>query len=127
MVLRHDLPDGSSHFDWLIEPDASRLLISFRTGDWVPDAASMLAVRTPDHRRLYLDYEGPVSHDRGRVVRLAAGFCIVRVERPRSLIVDAAFAVDSWVRWQGEPLESAADTWRFFSRRIEPSDDRISM
>ncbi|MDX1963061.1 MAG: hypothetical protein SFX18_07900 [Pirellulales bacterium] len=31
------------------------------------------ARRLPDHRTLYLDYEGPISGDRGNVRRIAAG------------------------------------------------------
>ncbi len=31
------------------------------------------ALRLPDHRRLYLTYEGPISGDRGHVRRVAAG------------------------------------------------------
>ncbi len=75
-ILRHELPDGSSHFDWLIERtlDEPRVL-AFRleinpltTATW-PIAGRQL----PDHRRLYLDYEGPISGDRGTVARIANG------------------------------------------------------
>jgi len=39
-----------------------------------PDAPGPLAARRlPDHRRHYLDYEGPLSGDRGSVARWDAG------------------------------------------------------
>jgi hypothetical protein len=52
------------------------------------------AARLADHRRLYLDYEGEISGNRGRVVRLIRG-CVLAVsaaESSRSLLWD--------VRWE---------------------------
>lgn len=46
---------------------AWRLLDDFACGTWL--AAETL----PDHRMIYLNYEGPISRDRGTVSRLAAG------------------------------------------------------
>ena len=37
-----------------------------------PDAV-VVAIRLPDHRLAYLDYEGPVSRDRGHVRRVEEG------------------------------------------------------
>ncbi|GAB5404991.1 MAG: hypothetical protein Aurels2KO_32220 [Aureliella sp.] len=37
-------------------------------------ASELLAVRLPDHRKKYLDYEGPVSGNRGSVRAVARGF-----------------------------------------------------
>ena len=37
------------------------------------------AERLPDHRRIYLDYQGPVSGDRGHVQQAAKGTCEVVV------------------------------------------------
>ncbi|HYE21433.1 MAG TPA: hypothetical protein VEA69_23500 [Tepidisphaeraceae bacterium] len=34
------------------------------------------ATRLPNHRPIYLDYEGPVSGGRGRVTRVAGGRCL---------------------------------------------------
>lgn len=89
VILRHELPDGSHHFDWLIEPmgpvaatagDAAadpdrRELIAWRLPE-APDAAAVMtteADRLPPHRRVYLDYEGPISGNRGEVHRVARG------------------------------------------------------
>ncbi len=87
VFLRHDLPEGQSHIDWLIAPARGgfdpddRVLLSWRMSI---DAATRLAepggsafdfvcVRMVDHRHRYLDYEGPVSGGRGDVSRMAVG------------------------------------------------------
>ena len=76
--LRHELPDGSHHIDWLLgqDPDGSRPLISFRIDQPVSDlkeGQSLTALRIADHRPAYLEYEGPVSPNRGIVRRLCRG------------------------------------------------------
>lgn len=69
MVLEHDHP--FLHWDLLIEVGhalaAWRLLRPIQAEVWLP------AERLPDHRTRYLSYEGPVSGNRGRVVRCLAG------------------------------------------------------
>jgi hypothetical protein len=75
--LRHDLPDGSWHIDWMIELEqGGGGLATFRLPRRVDDLCageSVEALRLEDHRRAYLDYEGPVSGGRGTVRRLASG------------------------------------------------------
>jgi hypothetical protein len=78
VLLRHDLPDGSSHVDWLIgrDPAGQQPLIAFRLAVRLDElqAGQTVAVRQlEDHRPLYLTYEGPISGDRGHVRRLASG------------------------------------------------------
>ncbi|MFG0259143.1 MAG: hypothetical protein ACF8LK_02230 [Phycisphaerales bacterium JB041] len=89
VVLRHDLPDGSHHYDWLIEPMGPaaatagdetpapdrRNLIAWRLPDapFTPARTTMPVDRLPPHRRMYLDYEGPISGGRGSVLRVARG------------------------------------------------------
>ena len=62
-VLTHDHP--FLHWDFLFETGAAcrtwRLLACPDSRDEIPAEA------LPDHRRMYLDYEGPVSGDRGSV------------------------------------------------------------
>src|SRR5215510_1835254 len=78
VLLRHDLPDGSEHIDWMLAQDTlgTLPLLTFRLGqrlDQLPCGQSLAACRIADHRPAYLGYEGPVSGDRGRVSRLARG------------------------------------------------------
>lgn len=68
-VLEHDHP--FLHWDLLLERGAS--LRTFRLHE-PPEAGRMYpAEKLPDHRLSYLDYEGPVSQNRGTVSRWDAG------------------------------------------------------
>ena len=69
VILRHDHP--YLHWDLLLEEDTScrcwRLLREPCSGE--PIAAE----RLPPHRLQYLDYEGPVTGNRGNVRRIVSG------------------------------------------------------
>ena len=73
-ILRHETPPGSPrplHWDFLLE-DAGTLLtwaLAEPPATGRPIAAEALA----NHRTAYLDYEGPVSGNRGTVTRWDAG------------------------------------------------------
>jgi len=68
-ILAHDHP--APHWDLFLETGnvlrSWRLLQPLAAGTVVP------AQPTGDHRLLYLDYEGPVSGDRGSVTRVDGG------------------------------------------------------
>lgn len=72
-VLRHDGVDRP-HFDLLFETAPGSGLATWRSETWPIDEVTPL-LRLKDHRRLYLDYEGPVAGDRGWVLRVAEGTC----------------------------------------------------
>lgn len=74
-LLRHDLPEGRPHFDWLVElgrnPPGGRVP-TFRLRrrlDLAPAGARIAAVRIADHRPLYLGLGvvRELSRGRGRV------------------------------------------------------------
>ncbi len=83
VLLHHELAD-SSHWDLMLETgdrlatwqllDDPRLL----AGPGGP--LSVRARSIGDHRRAYLDYEGPVSNNRGHVTRIDGGHYLT-VER----------------------------------------------
>ena len=78
VILIHKLPDGSSHFDWLIEDpgcQSEHRLIAFRCAirPDVGEVSSFTAVRLSNHRAAYLTYEGSVSNNRGSVEHVALG------------------------------------------------------
>lgn len=77
VLLRHEMPDGSWHSDWMIERRGvdGGALVTFRVQERPDDASVCVlsAVRIGDHRREYLEYEGEVSGGRGRVTRVASG------------------------------------------------------
>ena len=73
-VLLHEPPAGASgrHHDLFLELDEA--LLSFKVEPAIPfDEESFVAWRQADHRKRYLDYEGPISGDRGRVTRVDSG------------------------------------------------------
>ena len=73
VILRHDGIE-QPHFDVMFEAAESGPLITLRSDAWPAVKGSTLQ-RLADHRRAYLDYEGPVSGNRGFVRRIASGTC----------------------------------------------------
>lgn len=73
VILHHRAPDGE-HWDLMIERGES--LATWRLAQ-NPCATSgwrcIQAERINDHRKHYLDYEGPLSDNRGWVERVVAG------------------------------------------------------
>ena len=72
VVLQHFLV-GECHFDWLFESPSTDLLTTWQTEIWPLGLGETPCRRLPDHRRIYLTYEGPVLLNRGRVQRIEAG------------------------------------------------------
>lgn len=76
VILEHTLPDGSWHFDWMVE-DATlgtdRCLRVWRTSVRPDLALEFAGERIGDHRRAYLSYEGPITGGRGSVRRVGGG------------------------------------------------------
>jgi hypothetical protein len=58
------------------------------------------AERIGDHRRLYLDYEGPISGGRGSVRRVAEGQAEIVAETGDSLAVRVRFGEGPWRIWK---------------------------
>jgi hypothetical protein len=114
VLLRHELPDGSGHFDWLLERPNYPDLLTFRVQERIdqlgPGAAGFAATRLADHRRAYLTYEGPISDGRGSVTRVAAGTCEVQ-EGPDGLRIRGAFGKGMRV-YEGRTLDSGG-SWQF--------------
>lgn len=71
VVLRHDQVD-EPHYDLMLERTVGGALATWRLSHWPPepgDSPEPIA----DHRPAYLDYQGPVSGNRGQVRRVAQG------------------------------------------------------
>lgn len=78
VVLKHVLPDESSHYDWLlaVDADGKKPLVSFRVKerpDLVAESRWVDIEARPDHRPEYLNLEGELEGGRGTVERLAKG------------------------------------------------------
>lgn len=124
VLLRHDLPDGSWHYDWLIDASGvgepgERNVITFRL-NCRPDESSRPfdAERLPAHRRFYLTHEGELpGGERGRVVRIAQWDCPLVAQTPRGIEVHLA-AAGGTIRLIGAPVRDARSSawnpiWRF--------------
>ncbi|MBM4004311.1 MAG: hypothetical protein FJ295_13670 [Planctomycetes bacterium] len=83
-ILRHDLDDGSFHFDWMFESQPGSPLRTWS----VPELADPgMEFRGPcrrldDHRAVYLDYQGPLTGQRGAVTRIDQGEFRLLVDLP---------------------------------------------
>jgi len=64
-ILTHDYPHH--HWDLLLDPGDGGLLWTWRLASPPDRSTSLEAHRQPDHRRIYLDYSGPISGNRGTV------------------------------------------------------------
>jgi hypothetical protein len=84
VVLHHIVPEElqltggrGTHYDLMLESNGA--LKTWAIDRWplvIGDAeaqASHKATRLADHRLAYLSYQGPLSHNRGEVCRVAAG------------------------------------------------------
>jgi hypothetical protein len=81
VLLYHECPPGyvkPSHYDFMLEFDGLlwtwelRELPAAWGGDATPNEV-LPVTRLVDHRIAYLDYEGPISGDRGSVSRVMSG------------------------------------------------------
>ncbi|MDX2116644.1 MAG: hypothetical protein SFY96_00500 [Planctomycetota bacterium] len=114
VLLLHELPDGTSHIDWMFEerPGAASLR-SFRIACRI-DAADcperFEATPTPNHRTAYLTYEGAVSGGRGTVRRLASADAWVHAADDASIELTCDWGLGPR-RWRGQ--RAAADQWVF--------------
>lgn len=73
VLLAHQTPPGyprPSHYDLMLE--MGEALWTWAVAEWPPPEGRS-AVRLPDHRTHYLDYEGPLSEGRGWVRRIDRG------------------------------------------------------
>ena len=69
VILEHRR--GDVHWDVMLERGES--LRTWAVDEPIAAEAILPARSLPDHRLAYLDYEGPISGDRGAVRRIAAG------------------------------------------------------
>jgi len=103
-VVLHHTEIEAPHYDLMYETSPESALRTWRLCGWPPrsgDAAEPIG----DHRRVYLEFEGAVSGDRGRVTRVAAGCCDVQESADQVMI---ASTTDKWTLGL---KRSAAGSW----------------
>jgi hypothetical protein len=99
VILFHETPaahERPSHWDVMLE--AGDILRTWAIAEEPRIGAEIAAESLPDHRLAYLDYEGPVSRDRGEVRRWDAGQYEVDFESDEQLRV----------RFRGDKLQCRA-------------------
>ncbi len=72
VVLRHE-GIADPHFDLMFETAPGSAPRTWRSSVW-PITERTQLVELRDHRRAYLEYEGPVSDNRGQVRCICSGF-----------------------------------------------------
>jgi hypothetical protein len=90
-VVLHHTGFGDPHFDLLLDLDGTSPLLTWRLKRWPIENGDVIELRPP-HRRLYLEFEGQVSRDRGRVERVASG--VLRIIKRGADALTARFAGD---------------------------------
>lgn len=122
VLLEHTLPTGAIHFDWLLERPSpvgaiplagdpnDRCLLALRVQARIDEATctSFSAEAMPDHRVLYLTFEGTLppdaqGQDRGRVRRVAGG--VVRAVREANGLLTIR------ARWTNGSPSGSRDEW----------------
>ena len=112
VLLTHDHP--FPHWDLLLE--TGEVCRAWRLLEEPGCNREIAAEPLPDHRRLYLDYEGPVSGNRGSVERWDSGTystvsesaaaLVVRLNGQRGLGVGQLTSASDGVRWLFQATES---------------------
>ncbi len=72
-VILHHVGHDRPHWDFMLEEDESLATWRLYHDPLAVGKEGLELFRIGDHRKVYLDYEGPVSGDRGEVKRVCQG------------------------------------------------------
>lgn len=79
VVLLHT-DDRGTHYDLMIDQEGGLATWKCQRPPEQSGEKGQACTRIGDHRRAYLDYEGPISGGRGSVTRHDAGVCRLRLQ-----------------------------------------------
>jgi hypothetical protein len=79
VILHHATREGE-HWDFMIERTDALATWRLEREPAGHAAERIPATRIHDHRKAYLQYEGPISQDRGHVTRVEEGACEILEE-----------------------------------------------
>jgi hypothetical protein len=83
VILEHDWP--ARHWDFLLE--SGEMLRAWRLLDEPKPGVCISGEENFPHRKVYLDYQGPLSGNRGSVIRWEAGtFTWIAKEADRAVV-----------------------------------------
>lgn len=128
VILRHETPPGAarpSHWDWMFERDGA--LVTWALEEIPHDKDGVAATALAPHRLAYLDYEGPVSGDRGVVTRWDLGNYSGELSehgpatlRLRGKRLSGELRIQPSTNGSSEKL---GDAWEFFWRSLDSVAD----
>jgi len=87
-AVLHHTQVKNAHYDLLVELTPGGNLACWNADCWPPEKHPRPITRIADHRRIYLEYQGPISGDRGMVRRIAGGSCRVHRCGPKLLVIE---------------------------------------
>jgi len=85
-VILHHTGIERPHYDLMLELSAGSELSTWRLPHWPPHPGDQF-IPLAKHRRDYLEYQGPVSGNRGQVKRVAAGHYRVTRSSPSDVAI----------------------------------------
>jgi hypothetical protein len=91
-VVLHHTGIDPPHYDLMFERNPHEALATVRCSDWPPTEDTVFE-RIGDHRRSYLDYEGPISGNRGEVARIEAGVFNLEADRDDLLLISLSSGI----------------------------------
>ena len=74
VVLFHKMPaesERNDHWDLMLQDDER--LLTWELSEYPAAGSTLDATRLPDHRLKYLEYQGPISGNRGEVIQVLKG------------------------------------------------------
>jgi hypothetical protein len=85
VILQHDFPTRQNAVHWDLMLESGDTLRTWALDEAPAAGVAIAAEQLPDHRLAYLEYEGPVSGDRGSVSRWDTGQFTILSDSPGRL------------------------------------------
>lgn len=112
-ILEHAQREGS-HWDILLELPQRKFLATWRVdlppNDWL-NSQFFQARSLPDHRPIYLDYQGPLTNNRGWVTRCDRGLITLLEDSSDGLAVELHGEKIS-CSLHFTPIDAVRGTWK---------------
>ena len=108
VILHHRLDDGE-HWDLMLEEGDVLLTWQLLREPVNRDSLPIPARRIGNHRKAYLDYEGPLTGDRGTVRRVDSGTIEIEENTPKCV----RFNLNGGRLWGSFLLRLRAEGWSF--------------
>ncbi len=114
-VILHHVGCERPHWDFLLEQDESLATWQLYHDPLAEGKEEWELFRIADHRKFYLDHEGPLSDNRGELLRVCGGTYELREQNSQAWTVRLVSAVLA-----GEFELRLAEGERWLMRRVRP-------